>query len=210
MNEPVFLRHSGGLTLDEIVVLTGATLASPPPHSRRIVNVAPLDRAAPCDLTFFDNRTYASAVAATHAGACLTTAALAKDLSPHIAVLTVREPYRAFVLVARELFPQSLRPSSLSEAGNFAGAHVDARARTEEGVSVDPGAVVGPNVEIGSGSGIGANAVIGAGVRIGRDCSIGAGAIISDTLIGDRVIIHPGCKIGQDGFGFVMGGKGHL
>ena len=29
-------------------------------------------------------------------------------------------------------------------------------------------------------------------------------------LIGDRVIIHPGCKIGQDGFGFVMGAKGHL
>jgi UDP-3-O-[3-hydroxymyristoyl] glucosamine N-acyltransferase len=47
-------------------------------------------------------------------------------------------------------------------------------------------------------------------VRIGRNCSIGAGAAISNTLIGDGVIIHPGCKIGQDGFGFVMGGKGHL
>ena len=35
-------------------------------------------------------------------------------------------------------------------------------------------------------------------------------ATISDALIGDRVIIHPGCKIGQDGFGYVMGGKGHL
>ena len=29
-------------------------------------------------------------------------------------------------------------------------------------------------------------------------------------MIGDRVIIHPGCKVGQDGFGYVMGGKGHL
>ena len=47
-------------------------------------------------------------------------------------------------------------------------------------------------------------------MRIGRDCSIGAGSIVSNALIGDRVIIHPGCKIGQDGFGFVMGGKGHL
>ena len=57
---------------------------------------------------------------------------------------------------------------------------------------------------------IGANAVIGTEVRIGRDCSIGAGAALTAALIGDRVIIHPGCKIGQDGFGFVMGGKGHL
>jgi UDP-3-O-[3-hydroxymyristoyl] glucosamine N-acyltransferase len=27
-------------------------------------------------------------------------------------------------------------------------------------------------------------------------------------LIGDRVIIHPGCAIGQDGFGFVRGPRG--
>jgi UDP-3-O-[3-hydroxymyristoyl] glucosamine N-acyltransferase len=52
--------------------------------------------------------------------------------------------------------------------------------------------------------------VIGTEVRIGRDCSIGSGTAISNALIGDRVIIHPGCKIGQDGFGYVMGGKGHL
>jgi UDP-3-O-[3-hydroxymyristoyl] glucosamine N-acyltransferase len=57
---------------------------------------------------------------------------------------------------------------------------------------------------------IGANAVIGTDVRIGRECAIGAGSIVSNSLIGDHVIIHPGCKIGQDGFGFVMGGKGHL
>jgi len=196
--------------IDEIVGLTGATLASALPHSRRIINIAPLDRAAPTDLTFFDNRTFAPAATMTHAGACLTTAALAKEVPARVAALVVREPYRAFVTVAREMFPHALRPSSLSEAGDFAGAHVDASARMEDGVTVEPGAVVGPGAEIGSGSLIGANAVVGAAVRIGRDCSIGPGAAISNALIGDRVIIHPGCKIGQDGFGFVMGGKGHL
>jgi UDP-3-O-[3-hydroxymyristoyl] glucosamine N-acyltransferase len=210
MNEPAFLRHSRGLTLDEIVALTGAILASPAPHSRRIVNVAPLDRAAPGDLAFFDNRKFGAAAAETHAGVCLTTTALAGDLPPRVAVLTVREPYRAFVVVARALFPQALRPSSLSEPGDFSGAHIDPSARMEDGVSINPGAVIGPRVEIGSGSIIGANAVIGAGVRIGRNCSIAANSTISEALIGDRVIIHPGCKIGQDGFGFVMGGKGHL
>ncbi len=110
----------------------------------------------------------------THAGACLTTAALAKHLPPHVAVLVVREPYRAFVLVARELFPQSLRPSSLFAQGEVDGAHVHATARLENGVTVDPGAVIGPDAEIGSGTVIGANAVVGADVRIGRDCSIGA------------------------------------
>jgi len=210
MNEPVFLRKSAGLTLDEIAALTGATLGSPAPHARRILNIAPLDRAGPCDLTFLESRNFLSAAGATHAGACLTTAALAKELPEHVAVLTVREPYRAFVVAARELFPHALRPSSLSERGNRTGAHVDPSARMEDGVVVDPGAVIGARAEIGAGSVIGANAVVGEDVRIGRDCSIGAGTTISNSLIGDRVILHPGCKLGQDGFGFVMGGGGHL
>jgi UDP-3-O-[3-hydroxymyristoyl] glucosamine N-acyltransferase len=210
MNEPVFLRHSRGLTLDEVVALTGAILAPSSPRSRRVVNVAPLDRASPRDLAFFDSMKFGAAAAATHAGICLTTTALSGNLPARVAVLTVKDPYRAFVGVARELFPQALRPSSLSSPGDFAAAHVDASARMEDGVTINPGAVIGPGVEIGSGSTIGANVVIAADVRIGRDCSIGATAAISDALIGDRVIIHPGCKIGQDGFGFVMGGKGHL
>jgi len=210
MSEPLFLRQSRGLTLDEIAASASATVVSPAPHSRRIVDIAPLDRAAPSDLTFFDSRNFISAAAATHAGACLTTAALAKELPARVAILTVREPYRAFVTVAREMFPQALRPSSLAEPGDFANAHVDKSARLESGVTIEPGAVVGPRVEIGSGTVVGANAVVGAEVRIGRDCSIGAGTTVSNALLGDRVIVHPGCKIGQDGFGFVMGGSGHV
>jgi UDP-3-O-[3-hydroxymyristoyl] glucosamine N-acyltransferase len=211
MNEPIFLRQStGGLTLEEIASVTGAVIGSRSAQTGRIVNIAPLDRAGPNDLAFLESRNFVAAAAATHAGACLTTAALAKELPDRVSVLTVREPYRAFVMVARELFPHVLRPSSLSKPGDFAGAHVNASARTESDVTIEPGAVIGPQVEIGGGTAVGANAVIGAGVRIGRNCSIGPNSVISNALIGDRVIIHPGCNIGQDGFGFVMSGKGHL
>jgi UDP-3-O-[3-hydroxymyristoyl] glucosamine N-acyltransferase len=130
-------------------------------------------------------------------------------LPSRVSVLTVREPYRAFVEVARTLFPDALRPSSLFEAsGVTAGAHVHPSARLENGVTVDPGAVIGAGAEIGSGTVIGAGATIGTKVRIGRDCAIGPNASILHTLIGDRVIIHPGCAIGQDGFGFVRGPRG--
>ena len=209
MSEPVFLRHAPGLTLAEVAALTGAT--PPPEHllARRIADVASLDGAAPNAISFFDNQTYAAAAAATHAGACLTTAALANGLPARVAALVVREPFHAFVSVARELFPHALRPSSLAEAGSIAGAHVHPSARLESGVTVEPGAVIGPRAEIGGGTLIGATTVIGTEVRIGRDCSIGAGAVITDALIGDRVVIHPGCNIGQDGFGFVKGGVGH-
>lgn len=213
MSEPIFLRQARGLTLDEIAALTGASMDTArrdAPGAVSVAGIAPLDRAAPADLTFFDNRNFAAAAKATHAGACLTTAALAKILPPDTVVLLVREPYRAFVTAARAMFPQALRPSSLAEAGAVAGAHIDPSARLESPVTVEPGAVIGPRAEIGAGSVIGANAVIGAEVRIGRDCAIGPLTAISNALIGDRVIVHPGCKIGQDGFGYVMGGKGHL
>jgi UDP-3-O-[3-hydroxymyristoyl] glucosamine N-acyltransferase len=75
-------------------------------------------------------------------------------------------------------------------------------------VTVDPAAVIGAGAEVGCGTVIGAGAVIGAHVRIGRDCAIGARASIMHALVGDRVIIHPGCAIGQDGFGFVRGPRG--
>ena len=210
MSEPVFLRHSGGLTLDEIVALVGAAPPAVPAGARRIVNVAALDIAGPRDLGFLDNNNYAETATASHAGACLATAALASYLPADMPVLVVAEPFRAFVKVARALFPQALRPSSFYERAVAPGAHVHPAARLEDGVTVEPGAVVGPRAEIGGGSLIGSAAVIGAEVRIGRDCAIGAGATVSSALIGDRVIVHPGCHIGQDGFGYVMGSAGHL
>jgi len=211
MTEPVFLRHTHGLTVAEVAALTGAAAPAAAVRSIRIMNIAPLDRAGPSDLGFCDSGNYADQLIATHAGACLVSAALKDRVPARTVALTVRQPYRAFVEVGRALFPEALRPISLYEAqGTTDGAFVHPSARLESGVKVDPGAVIGPNAEIGTGTVVAANAVIGPDVRIGRNCSIGAGAIITHALVGDRVIIHPGCKIGQDGFGFVMEAGRHL
>ncbi|ESR23471.1 UDP-3-O-[3-hydroxymyristoyl] glucosamine N-acyltransferase [Lutibaculum baratangense AMV1] len=51
--------------------------------------------------------------------------------------------------------------------------------------------------------------VVGPRVRIGRDCRIGPQATVLHAAIGDRVIIHPGVRIGQDGFGYEMSPEGH-
>ncbi|MGH6789133.1 MAG: UDP-3-O-(3-hydroxymyristoyl)glucosamine N-acyltransferase [Pseudolabrys sp.] len=210
MTEPVFLRHSRGLTVDEIVAMTAAEPVTGKARERRIADIAPLDRAGPADIAFCESGHYAGQLATTHAGACFVAKALADRVPRHTVALHVRDPYKAFVAVGRALFPDSLRPSSLYEVHDAAGASVHPSARLESGVTVDPGAVIGPRAEIGSGTIIAANAVIGPEVRIGRDCAIGAGAVLTQALLGDRVIVHPGCKIGQDGFGFVMGAKGHL
>jgi len=210
MTQPLFFKTAKSFSLAEIAGITGAKPADGVALDRVISNVAPLDSARPSDLTFLDNPKYVDELAVTRAGACLLAPRFASHAPPWLAVLTIREPYRAFVAIARALFPDSLRPSLVfATAGIAPGAHVHPLARLESGVSLDPGVVVGPGAEIGSGTIVAAHAVVGPGVRIGRNCSIGAQTSILHTLIGDRVIIHPGCRVGQDGFGYALGRKAH-
>jgi UDP-3-O-[3-hydroxymyristoyl] glucosamine N-acyltransferase len=198
-----FFDRPQGLTVADIVTLTGAEASQAAPESFVIKGVAPVDLAGPADLAFVDGNKFADALRTTRAGACLMPRRFADRAPEGLIAFYTDQPYRAFVAVHRKLYPQSLQPVSLFETdGIYEGATVHPTARLESDVTVDPGAVIGPRVEIGAGSLIAANAVIGPDVTIGRDCRIGAGCSITHTMIGDRVMIHPGCRIGQDGFGY--------
>ncbi len=211
MTEAFFFQRRSGLSLREIVALTGAEPQRGAELDRRITGIAALDRAAAGDLCFLDSAKFADRASICRAGACLTPERFAHLLPGRVSLLCVREPYRAFVEVSRTLFPDALRPSSLFEArGVAAGAVVHPTARLESGVTIDPGAVIGPRAEIGAATVIGAGTVVGPNVHIGRDCAIGPNVSIIHSLIGDRVIVHAGCRIGQDGFGYLMGAAGHV
>ena len=198
------------LTAGAIAALTGAKLRAGDPADRPIRNIAPLDTAGASDLSFLDNSKYAAALATTRAGACLIAPRFVEQAPRHLVVLETPQPYPAFVAVTRKLFANLLRPTSLfGTVGRAASAQIDPTARLEAGVIVDPLAVIGARAEIGTGTLIGPGAVIGPDVRIGRECAVGAHASILHALIGDRVIIHPGVRIGQDGFGFLPSPRGH-
>jgi UDP-3-O-[3-hydroxymyristoyl] glucosamine N-acyltransferase len=163
-------------------------------------------------LTFFDNLKYADQLAGTKAGACLVSARFEARVPSHVAVLRATKPFGAFVQIAREWHRDALRPASWFGSDGIApSAIIDPTARLEDGVIVDPLAVIGADAEIGAGTVVGAGAVIGPGVKIGRDCNVGARTAIQCALIGNNVLIHPGCSIGQDGYGFIFfGPDGHL
>jgi UDP-3-O-[3-hydroxymyristoyl] glucosamine N-acyltransferase len=207
-----FFRLERPLTLAEAADIGGARLERPAADQGAvIIGVAALDRAHAGDLSFYERPRYAAALRLCRATACLLRARDLPMLPPGVAGLVTPEPQKALAKVLAALFPDALRPQSLFAASGISpGAAVHPSARLEPGVIVDPGAVVGPRAEIGSGSVIGPQAVIGPDVRIGRGCSIGAGASIVCALIGDRVIIHPGARLGQDGFGFVLSRQGHV
>ena len=212
MAQPTFFEQPPLSTLAELAALTGADLADLSRAGQQVRELASLDEAGPMHLTFFDNLKYADQLASTKAGACLVNPRFEAKVPPHVAVLRAAQPFRAFVLIARELHRDALRPQSwFGCVGIAPSAIIDPTARLEDDVIVEPLAVIGRDVEIGSGTVIGAGAVIGASVKIGRDCNIGARCAIQCALIGDNVLIHPGCSIGQDGYGFVFfGPEGHL
>jgi len=135
MDEPLFFKHRPGLTVGEIAALTGAVPRAGARLDHVIGNIAPLDRATRLDLTFLDTAKYADALTTSRAGACLTTERFEGRAPRDLNVLCTAQPYRAFVTVARKLFPDALRPSSLFEATGMApGAVIHSSARIESGV----------------------------------------------------------------------------
>ncbi|GLI93791.1 UDP-3-O-(3-hydroxymyristoyl)glucosamine N-acyltransferase [Methylocystis echinoides] len=213
MSVAAFFHLSRPYAVAEIAALTGATIrdAAEPAAPPVITGVAPLAAGHHGDLCFFFSARYAEALAACRATACFLRPRHAHLLPGRIIGLLVDDPQFAMTRAASALFPEALRPGSLFRGGGVApGAHVHPEARLEPGVTVDPGAVIGPGAEIGTGTVIGPQAVIGPDVRIGRNCAIGAQVSVICALIGDRVIIHPGARLGQDGFGYARGEKGWL
>lgn len=83
----------------------------------------------------------------------------------------------------------------MSDRNQSVGA-IHPSAMIEHGVLLEGGAAVAARAEIGRGTRISAGATIGEAVAIGRDCVIAAGATIEHALIGNRVIVHPGARIG--------------
>ena len=211
MSSPIFFRAAVEPTLADIVAWTGSVPTAGADLGRRVSSIAPLDLAQPGALTFLDNPRYAEELSATKAEACLVPSRFVSRVPVETVALVSKEPYRALAKVAGRLYPEAQRPGSLfGTVGISPGCSVHPEARLEAGVTVDPGAVIGPRAEIGTGSVVGSHAVIGPDVRIGRNCAIGANSTVMCALIGDRVILHPGVRIGQDGFGFAMGAGGHL
>ena len=211
MVEFSFFSRDASFSVAEIAALTGAEPCEGADLSRRLIGIAPVDLAGGDDLTFVSEAKFIAALKSTQAGAVLTPDRFAQHVPDGVTVLRIRKPYDAFVAVARKIYSGALRPASLfGTAGVSPGAMVHPSAQLAADVTVDPFAVIGPSATIGSGTLIGAHAVIGPGVRIGSDCAIGANCTITHAHVGDRVIIHAGCDIGQDGFGYVLGAAGHV
>lgn len=148
---------------------------------RVVEGVAPIGEAGPNELSPFTHARLRAALAATRAGALLTTPSLAPSLEGR-SLWVHPEPALALARILSDL-------AGPRRPGVHPRAVVDATARVSATACIEAGAVVGAASVVGDGSVVGANAVIGPGTRLGR-----------------RVLVGPGAVVGADGFGYARDG----
>jgi UDP-3-O-[3-hydroxymyristoyl] glucosamine N-acyltransferase len=208
MEHPGFFERAAPVRLEVLAQKVGAQLGSGADPDILIHDVKSLADAGAGDVTFLDNRKYLSQLGTTRASACLVAPAFAARVPGQVAALAMAQPYRGFALALQLFYPDAAAPkAAMAGAGDPA---IHPTARLEDGVRVEPGAVVGREAQIGRGTTVAAGALIGYRVTVGRGAYIGPGCTVTHALVGDRVILHAGVRIGQDGFGFAMGPQGHL
>ena len=210
MQHPGFFQRGGPFPLRLIAETVGAELVDALDGGIEIDDLRPLTLAGDSHLTFCTSRKYAGDLAATQAGACLIKLRDASLVPNGAAAVTTEIPHRAFALAVGLLYPEVLQPRAAASAAAVDGVLVHSTAEIAEGVTLEPGAIVGREARIGMGTTVAAGAVVGYRVFIGSNCYIGPGASVTHALIGDRVTLHAGARIGQDGFGYAMSAEGHL
>lgn len=206
MEHPGFFEREGPFRLEMIAEKLGAALAGEG-GDQLIEDIRPLDLAGTSDLTFLDNPKYAAQLEGTSAAACLIKEEVAERLPEGTTALILKDPYRGFAQGLQMFYPSALQPLIVQQD---AETFIDPSAELEADVAIRPGAVIGAGAKIGRNTVISAGAVVGDRSYIGRNCYIGPHVTICHALIGDKVSIHAGACIGQDGFGYAMGPAGHL
>jgi UDP-3-O-[3-hydroxymyristoyl] glucosamine N-acyltransferase len=167
---------------------------------KELTGAAALETAGATELAFAVSRK-AEQQAESSAAGCLIVPP-DYDNAAGRTVIRAAEPRTAFARAVSRL-----HPAPEAAPGIHPTAVVAPDAEIGGGASIGPMAVIGSGSRIGPGTAVGAHCSIGQRVSIGERCLLHARvAVYDDVDIGDRVILHSGCVLGADGFGFVLEG----
>jgi len=167
---------------------------------RALSRVASLEDADASSLSFMASGRLRKALLATGAGAVIVDAGHAADAP--CSVLVSDNPYLAFARAAALLHP---RPPVA--AGRHESAVIAADADIDPSAAIGPLCVIESGVRIGARVEIGPRCIVRAGSSIGADSRLVAAVTVCErSLIGERVLLHPGAVIGREGFGFAKDG----
>jgi UDP-3-O-[3-hydroxymyristoyl] glucosamine N-acyltransferase len=182
----------------ELALAVGATFEGD--GEKDITGVADIETAGAADLSFALARKALAEAYKSSAGCIVVPSDF--DNRSQRTVIRSANPRAAFAeAVALLLPPRPVRPGIHTTAVVADSARIDASAEISEHVSV------GERSSVGAGTRIGPGCVVGNDVTLGEHCRLYAlVTIYDDVVIGDRAVLHSGCVLGADGFGFVLAG----
>ena len=202
IGDPRFFARSGPHPLAAVAEIAGGTA---PEIDLLLTGIAPLQTAGPNEVSFLDNRRYAAMLETTSAGAVILHPDMIARVPPRVVPIVTPNPYEGWARVAGLFHPEPPRASGIHPT-----ASVDQQARVDPSAEIGPFALLAAGAEVSARCRIGPYAAIGQGVVIGPDCRIGAHATLSQAILGARVCIYPGARIGQEGFSFARTEDGFL
>jgi UDP-3-O-[3-hydroxymyristoyl] glucosamine N-acyltransferase len=189
------------MTVSELARLVGGELTGE--GYRRIRGLAALDVAGPEEASFLANAKYERYMAATRAGAVIVPA---DYQGPGPALIRCKDSYFAF----RQAMVAFYGFRKIPFEGVDERANVDPAAQIAANVKIAAFATVSAGCTVGEGTAIYPGVYVGPGCRIGRECILYPNVTLYDgCILGDRVTIHAGASIGQDGFGYATHGGKH-
>lgn len=197
MPDPRFFDRADPLSLGELAERTGAELSADADPKKLIYDIGSLDDADGDTIVFLENRRYVAALQSSSAGACLIARAFVDRAPAGMALLVTDRPRRAFARIAQTFYPDPPHVPGVHES-----AVVDPTAQVAQDCRIGPNAVIGAGAELRAGVRVESGAVVGPNVVLGGGTVVGAGASLTHCVVGERVVIYPGARIGQPGFGF--------
>ena len=188
-------NHSSPVPITELAKFVQGTLQGS--SEVMISGLSHLEGATCGDLSFVLKPKFHEAAAKSQAAAFLTAQPIPDDPRPQ---LLCSNPMMAVVALAQRFFLPPLPARGIHQS-----------VETGHDVRIGPEVSIGPLVTIGDRAKIGSGVTIYAGVHIGEDAVVGDDCILyphvsllTNCILGHRVIVHSGTVIGSDGFGYAQ------
>jgi len=190
MSKNIFFKRSDPFLISELFKSNQYEV------DNKVFDIKTLSNASSQDISFLDSAKYREFAVSTNASCCLTTQELKKYLPKKCTPIIVKSVLFDLVKVTKKFYPsadidypdETLLKSEKSKYPS---------------VKFSNNVLIGSNVEIGNNTTIGSNTIIEHNVSIGSNCVIGSQVVIKNSIIGNRVVVQDGCKIGLKGFGFI-------
>lgn len=166
---------------------------------------AKIEEGQPGAISFLANPKYAHYLYETRSSVVLVNRDFTLEREVNTTLVRVANAYES---IARLL--SIYESMTQKRSGIHPLACVAESARLGEDVYVGAFAYIGDGATIGSGTQIYPHAVIEERVSVGENCIFYPNvSVYHDCKIGNRVILHSGCVIGADGFGFAPAATGY-